>query len=62
MARKDYSEDLLIQAPTAEFLEKKLGWISVFAQDEEDFGPDSLLGRNGDAEVVLTRSTGTRWW
>jgi hypothetical protein len=34
MANKDYSEDLLIQAPTAEFLEKKLGWETVFAQDE----------------------------
>ncbi|GAD22283.1 type I restriction endonuclease subunit R [Acidovorax sp. MR-S7] len=55
MAKKDYSEDLLIQAPTAEFLEKELGWQSVFAQDEEDFGPDSLLGRKDDTEVVLTR-------
>lgn len=55
MAKKDYSEDLLIQAPTAEFLEKELGWQSVFAQDDEDFGPDGLLGRNSDSEVVLTR-------
>lgn len=55
MANKDYSEDLLIQAPTAELLEKQLGWTSVFAQDEEDFGPGSLLGRSGDTEVVLTR-------
>lgn len=55
MAKKDYSEDLLIQAPTAELLEKELGWKSVFAQDEGGFGPDSLLGRNADTEVVLTR-------
>lgn len=55
MAKKDYSEDLLIQAPTAEFLEKELGWQSVFAQDEGGFGPDSLLGRASDSEVVLTR-------
>lgn len=55
MAKKDYSEDLLIQAPTAELLEKELGWQSVFAQDEGGFGPDSLLGRASDAEVVLTR-------
>ena len=34
MAKKDYSEDLLIQAPTAELLEQQLGWESVFAQDE----------------------------
>lgn len=55
MAKKDYSEDLLIQAPTAEFLENTLGWHSVFAQDEGGFGPDSLLGRTSDREVVLTR-------
>ena len=54
MAKKDYSEDLLIQAPTAELLEKQLGWACVFAQDHEDFGPDSLLGRASDREVVLT--------
>jgi type I restriction enzyme R subunit len=55
MAKKDYSEDLLIQAPTAELLEKQLGWQTVFAQDDEDFGPDSLLGRSNDTEVVLSR-------
>jgi type I restriction enzyme R subunit len=55
MAKKDYSEDLLIQAPTAELLEQQLGWQTVFAQDDEDFGPDSLLGRNNDTEVVLCR-------
>ncbi|WP_328223319.1 HsdR family type I site-specific deoxyribonuclease [Aeromonas caviae] len=53
--RDDYSEDLMIQVPTVELLEKQLGWQSVFAQDEEDFGPDSLLGRAVDTEVVLTR-------
>lgn len=55
MANKDYSEDLLIQAPTAEFLERKLGWETVFAQDEGELGPDGLLGRTADHEVVLTR-------
>lgn len=54
MAGKDYSEDLLIQAPTAERLEQ-LGWKSLFAWDREDFGPDSLLGRRNDTETVLTR-------
>ena len=57
MAKKDYTEDLLIQVPTAELLEKQLGWASVYAQDE-DFGPDSLLGRSSDREVVLTRELG----
>jgi type I restriction enzyme R subunit len=55
MAKKDYSEDQLIQAPTAELLQDELGWTSVFAQDKEDFGPDSLLGRENDSEVVLAR-------
>jgi len=55
MARRDYSEDLLIQAPTAKLLEKQLGWSAVFAQDEGGFGPGSLLGRKDDSEVVLTR-------
>ncbi|MBU3694105.1 MAG: type I restriction endonuclease subunit R [Rhodocyclaceae bacterium] len=55
MAHKDYSEDLLIQAPTAEFLEQELGWTSVLAYNDEAFGPDGLLGRTSDAEVILTR-------
>ncbi|MBS0495300.1 MAG: type I restriction endonuclease subunit R, partial [Proteobacteria bacterium] len=55
MAKKDYSEDQLIQAPTAEFLQQQLGWTSVFAQEAEDFGPGSLLGRRDDTEAVLTR-------
>ncbi|MEY3201275.1 MAG: Type restriction-modification system restriction subunit [Pseudomonadota bacterium] len=55
MAKKDYSEDLLIQAPTADFLEQELGWTSLLAYNDEGFGPDSLLGRTSDAEVVLTR-------
>jgi type I restriction enzyme R subunit len=55
MTKKDYSEDLLIQAPTVELLESQLGWQSVFAQDDEGFGPDSLLGRSNDTEAVLTR-------
>lgn len=55
MASKDYSEDALIQAPTADFLAQQLGWETVFAQDEGGFGPDSLLGRVSDREVVLSR-------
>lgn len=55
MSKNEYSEDQLIQAPTAELLEKQLGWQSVLAYNEEDFGPGSLLGRASDAEVVLTR-------
>ncbi|MFP7754341.1 type I restriction endonuclease subunit R [Thermodesulfobacteriota bacterium B35] len=50
-----YTEDTLVQQTTAEYLEKELGWGSVYAYNNEDFGPDSLLGRQSDREVVLTR-------
>ena len=49
-----YSEDSLVQQPTADYLQQQLGWESVYAY-AEDFGPDSLLGRTSDREVVLTR-------
>ena len=51
----DYTEDKLVQQTTAEYLEQQLGWDSVYAYNNEDFGPDSLLGRASDREVVLTR-------
>ena len=51
-----YTEDTLVQQTTAEYLEQELGWESVYAYNNEDFGPDSLLGRASDREVVLTRT------
>jgi len=50
-----YTEDSLVQQTTANYLEQKPGWDSVYAFNEEDFGPGSLLGRKSDKEVVLTR-------
>ena len=50
-----YTEDTLVQQTTAEYLEQQLGWESVYAYNNEDFGPDSLLGRASDRDVVLTR-------
>ena len=44
-----------VQQNTAEYLEQKLGWQSVYACNNGDFGPNSLLGRASDREVVLTR-------
>jgi type I restriction enzyme R subunit len=32
-----------------------LGWDSVFAYNEETFGPAGILGRLSDKEVILTR-------
>ncbi|MGI6353874.1 MAG: type I restriction endonuclease subunit R [Lentisphaeria bacterium] len=49
-----YTEDTLVQQTTADYLEQ-LGWESVYAYNE-GFGPDSLLGRSSDREVVLTRT------
>lgn len=55
MTPTPYTEDTLVQRITAKYLEKELGWESVYACNNEGFGPDSLLGRESDREVVLTR-------
>ena len=52
---KDYSEDQLIQRSTAEFMEKELGWKSVYAFDQETLGVNGTLGRTSYHEVLLTR-------
>jgi len=49
------NEDTLVQQTTTDYLKSKLGWESVYAYNQETFGPDGLLGRNSDREVVLTR-------
>ena len=49
-----YTEDTLVQQTTADYLERQLGWESVYAFNE-GFGPQSLLGRASDREVVLVR-------
>ena len=55
MTPRPYTEDDLVQRTTAEYLEERLGWKSVYAHNREDFGPDGLLGRRSDHDVVLTR-------
>ena len=55
MAAYAYSEDTLVQQTTAEYLERQLGWESVYAYNTETFGPTGTLGRASDREVVLTR-------
>ena len=42
-----YTEDALVRQTTAEYLERQLGWESVYAYNNEDFGPTSLLGLAG---------------
>ena len=49
------SEDRLVQATFAEHLEQALGWESVYAWNQETFGPDGTLGRADTKEAVLTR-------
>ena len=56
MSPAAYTEDTLVQQTTADYLEQQLGWKSVYAYNNEDFGPSSLLGRTADHEVVLTRT------
>ena len=55
MSSISYTEDILVQTTIADYLQNNLGWQSVYAFNNEDFGPDSLLGRASDHEVVLTR-------
>ena len=55
MTPSPYTEDTLVQQTTADYLEQQLGWESAYAQNHEDFGPNSLLGRTSEREVVLTR-------
>jgi type I restriction enzyme R subunit len=53
-----YTEDTLVQQTTAKYLHDQLGWESVYAYNEETFGPEGTLGRKSDKEVVLTRYLG----
>jgi type I restriction enzyme R subunit len=49
------SEDRLVQKTFTEHLEKVLGWESVYAYTNETFGPQGLLGRSSERDVVLVR-------
>jgi type I restriction enzyme R subunit len=49
------SEDRLVQATFATHLKDKLGWQSVYAYNDETFGPGGTLGRKDTTEAVLVR-------
>ncbi len=49
------SEDRLVQAAFAEHLQNALGWDSVYAWNQETFGPEGTLGRISERDVVLVR-------
>ena len=55
MNDSSYTEDNLVQQTTADYLQNNLGWDSVYAFNAETFGPDGMLGRVDENEVVLTR-------
>lgn len=54
-----HSEDRLVQATFADHLRDILGWESIFAHNEETFGPAGVLGRANEREVVLVRDLST---
>ena len=58
MSPSPYTEDNLVQQTTADYLEQRLGWKSVYAYNTETLGPEGTLGRANDGEVVLTRYLG----
>jgi len=38
----EYTKDTIVQQTMAEYLEQQFGWESVYAYNNEDFGPGSL--------------------
>jgi type I restriction enzyme R subunit len=48
-----FNEDTLVQQTTADYLEKVLGWESIYAYNTETFGWTGTLGRLSDHEVIL---------
>jgi type I restriction enzyme, R subunit len=53
-----YNEDTLVQETTADYLQQKLGWESVYAYNSETFGPEGTLGRADEQEAILARYLG----
>ena len=47
------SEDRLVQQTFAEHLHDRLGWDSVYAWNQETFGPNGTLGRAIEREAIL---------
>jgi type I restriction enzyme R subunit len=49
------SEDRLVQKTFADHLHDVLGWESIYAHNDETFGPAGTLGRASEREVILVR-------
>lgn len=55
----DFTEDNLVQKTMADYLAETHNWRVKMAWNNEDFGPDSLLGRASEKETVLLRELET---
>jgi len=49
------SEDRLVQKTFADHLQDVLGWESIYAHNDETFGPAGTLGRTSERDVILVR-------
>lgn len=49
------SEDRLVQKTSADHLRDVLGWESVYAFNDQTFGPCGTLGRASEREIILVR-------
>lgn len=49
------SEDRLVQKTFADYLRDTLGWESIYAYNDETFGPNGTLGRDSVQDAVLPR-------
>jgi type I restriction enzyme R subunit len=49
----EYSEDILVQKTASEYFQNELGWRTVYAYNDETYGPTSTLGRTDQSEVLL---------
>lgn len=56
----EYSEDLLVQETTANYLKNELQWDESIHAEHETLGKEGTLGRSHQREVVLTRYLGEK--
>jgi len=49
------SEDRLVQKTFADHLRDVHGWESIYAFNDEVFGPTGTLGRASERDVILVR-------
>ena len=51
----DYSENILVQESTGNFLHDELGWSVQYAYNTEVLGDSGTFGRRSYNEILLTR-------